>query len=324
MGLLMRLLLLSIVALPGCTIVLSSTPCDTGTAPTTADSSDSADTGTTPAPAVQLTAGGHHTCALDTDGQVTCWGFDGGLDITAVPDTLADPIELSAGYLFTCALPAAGDTPLCWGDNSAGQATPPGPMQGQLASGGAHACAVTDAGGATCWGRSTEGQTTPPPGVSGASSLALLASGWLFSCAQVGADEAPVCWGHDSDGQSTGPPGSALTAMALGQGFGVGVLALDGTLACWGRDTICDTLPTDPGTTWSHLVAGTDFACALDDTHTAQCWGTNENGVLDAIPTDTFASITAGPGGRHVCGILDDDSGTITCWGLDATGQSSP
>lgn len=320
MGVLSRLALVCLAAAPGCTLVLSSTPCDTAAGPE--DTADTADTGAPPRTASALAVGGHHTCAVDDDGSVSCWGFDGGLDVSTVPDALDPVADLTAGYLFTCARPEGPDTvPTCWGDDSEGQLSAPGAFSGPVAAGGAHTCGLQSSG-VSCWGRDTEGQATPPSEVADATAVTLLASGWLFSCAQVTADSPGACWGHDDDGQVSTFPGVALTAMALGQGFGVGIPATGGAPVCWGRTAICDTLPTDDGTTWVDVQAGTDFACGLADTGGVQCWGLNDNGVLEDIPALSFQSISAGPGSRHVCGITGD--ATVVCWGLDASAQASP
>lgn len=319
----MRWSLLGLAVAPGCTIVLSSTPCDTGGGPLP----DSGDTGVVDVPrtATALSAGGHHACAADESGAVQCWGFDGDLGVATAPDGLEFPTALSAGYLFTCAL--SGDdasTPTCWGDDSAGQLTPGGAFAPPLAAGGAHACALADGGGVACWGRGSEGQSTPPAAIAAAPSVTLLASGWLFSCAQESAADAPACWGWDASGQVSDAPTDPLSALALGQGFGVGVRATDGQLTCWGRVDVCDALPPPTGDTWSAVTAGLDFACGTTTDGTAACWGINTNGVLDGVPTDPVESVSAGPGGRHACAILADGSGTVACWGLDASGQSSP
>lgn len=334
------LLVLLLVCSSGCTLVLSSTPCDTAAPPTgpeddtardTAPPDDTSTPDDTAAPsprtATALTAGGLHTCAVDSDGTTDCWGLDGETGTATAPAELFEQPRLSAGYRFTCALPETGTaTPICWGDDSNGQSSPDGSYTGLLAAGGAHACATTEAGGVECWGRTIEDQTEPPEAIQAAASIALLASGWLFSCAQADPASGPVCWGYDDVGQVSTAPRTPLLAMALGQGFGAGIDATTGQTVCWGREDLCDQIPSEPAAdaAWVELVAGVDFVCARTDAGDVTCWGSNENGVLTDVPDTTFRAVSAGPGGRHVCGILDDGDDTVACWGLDASGQASP
>lgn len=101
--------------------------------------------------AVALAAGGRHTCALLTDGQMTCWGSDsnGQLGNGAVTGTVPAPVSvvpmpggqtvvaIEAYGLGTCAVLASGDA-TCWGSdygevlgNGPGTAdvdTPPAPI----------------------------------------------------------------------------------------------------------------------------------------------------------------------------------------------------
>ncbi len=331
MGLLMRTwLVFSLVFPSGCTLVLSSTPCDTADpSPAPDDTAPPEDTGDTAEPSPRtartLAAGGHHTCAIDLDGTADCWGFDGALGTSTIPPELTEPSSLSAGYLFSCGLPATlPAAPVCWGDNGSGQLNTETRLVEPVAAGGAHACGVTEAGGVACWGRNTEGQATPPRSVSAASSVALLASGWLFSCAEVDEDRVPTCWGFDEEGQVSTVPERTFATLALGQGFGVGIDAASRQLACWGRGTICETVPVETDTVWADVVAGLDFACGLSDAGRAQCWGTNGNGILRDVPTGALSAISAGPGGRHACAIRDDGTDTVVCWGLDTSGQSTP
>lgn len=77
----------------------------------------------------ELAAGGSHTCALVSGGQVQCWGFnsDGQLgDGTNIGrpqpmpvSGLSDGTSISAGRLHTCARTQSGTR--CWGDNEFGQ-----------------------------------------------------------------------------------------------------------------------------------------------------------------------------------------------------------
>lgn len=82
-------------------------------------------------PAEELAAGGDHTCARTTSGDVYCWGFNFGgecgqdgfaMPVVSRPALVAGvsgALELAAGDAFTCARVAAGI--VCWGDNPSGQ-----------------------------------------------------------------------------------------------------------------------------------------------------------------------------------------------------------
>jgi alpha-tubulin suppressor-like RCC1 family protein len=75
-----------------------------------------------------LAAGGAHTCAIESDGSVSCWGAndDGQLgrdgDSSATPELVTGlaGVALAAGTSHTCALLLDG-TVWCWGANTAGQ-----------------------------------------------------------------------------------------------------------------------------------------------------------------------------------------------------------
>ena len=81
------------------------------------------ETGQTDAPDGAFTAvsaGGAHTCAIRTSGEITCWGEIVG-QIGAPPGSYT---AVSAGSIHTCGLRANGEV-ACWGSNFFGQSTPP-------------------------------------------------------------------------------------------------------------------------------------------------------------------------------------------------------
>ena len=83
------------------------------------------------APAAKIIAlGEYHSCALETDGTVACWGLNGNGQLgdgtttdraspTAVPG-LSDVAEIALGSAHSCARKTDG-TVACWGANIYGQ-----------------------------------------------------------------------------------------------------------------------------------------------------------------------------------------------------------
>lgn len=143
-------------------------------------------------PAVQLAAGGHHTCALLADASLRCWGAnDAGQlgqaragDVGDQPGEMPPPpidveevVQVVAGANHTCTRHADG-TVRCWGAGAAGQlgdgetadvgvdplTFPPGPVDlgGEAdrlaANGGDTTCARLTDGSLRCWGANESGQ----------------------------------------------------------------------------------------------------------------------------------------------------------------------
>ena len=128
---------------------------------------------------VAISAGSAHTCAIDGQGVVWCWGADDrgqlGLGATGAPAVTPSPVTglpagataVAAGGVHTCA--TLGDaTVWCWGGNDSGQlgdgttVDRPAPAQvagarGTVTAGALHTCASAD-GIVRCWGADTSGQ----------------------------------------------------------------------------------------------------------------------------------------------------------------------
>jgi alpha-tubulin suppressor-like RCC1 family protein len=132
---------------------------------------------------VAISAGGAHTCALERDGVVMCWGQDnyGQLGDGAATNrnlpvnvdmNIDDPaIELAAGRDYTCALTRLRKVQ-CWGGNTSGQLGDGTVITRRLpivvdtrgndilgiTAGWAHTCAAMSKGGVLCWGSNKYGE----------------------------------------------------------------------------------------------------------------------------------------------------------------------
>jgi alpha-tubulin suppressor-like RCC1 family protein len=190
-----------------------------------------------PAPAkiggagVVVSAGGSHTCAVDTGaGDVSCWGDDAHGELgdgmttmspvaTAVQAGVVSGVDLlAAGASATCAGEKGGSV-YCWGSNASGQlgigettdqSTPTAlSLTGAtvLGLGVAHAGAVTPAG-LFMWGSNSIGQLgdghwldqTTPERIDLQPGVAALSLAGYSTCALT-TDRKVYCWGANDKGQ---------------------------------------------------------------------------------------------------------------------------
>jgi hypothetical protein len=84
----------------------------------------------------KLSAGAHHTCAIDSEDKLFCWGSNshgqiiapasGSLAVRAYPnpaevDSANDYLDVSLGEAHSCAIRKVDQSLWCWGDNTDGQ-----------------------------------------------------------------------------------------------------------------------------------------------------------------------------------------------------------
>ncbi|MFY9489080.1 MAG: hypothetical protein WAP35_10370 [Solirubrobacterales bacterium] len=282
-----------------------------------------------------VSAGGYHSCAIDVDDSVSCWGYrhygqlgSGSLTDQLVPvgvaGLTAGPGQISLGDSHTCAT-TTDDTAKCWGLNSSGQLgngggsmqTVPVTVNGLISStasigaGGKHSCAVTLAGGAECWGYGVNGQLGNG-GVSNAM-FATPVSGLASGVDSIDGGDFHTC---------------ALTTAGGVKCWGSGTVGSLGTGSNTSATTPADVSGLASGAT--KLSVGGRHTCALTTAGGVKCWGYNAFGQLGNGTTNNsntpvdVVGLTSGvtaiaAGGLHTCAIVG--SGGVKCWGYNRSGQ---
>jgi alpha-tubulin suppressor-like RCC1 family protein len=206
---------------------------------------------------VQVSTGGHHTCALLGAGKVRCWGFGG---------------TGALGYGNTNSI---GDNEL---PASAGDVNVGGEVV-KLAAGGSRTCALLATGSVRCWGFGGHLPGDVRPGTA-------LGYG---NTNTIGDDEPPASAGDLNIG------GSVVQASANDR-HTCAVLET-GALRCWGegrygklgygntRTIGDDEVPASAGdvSVGGRVVQvglGTEHTCAVLETGSVRCWGYARDGVL--------------------------------------------
>ncbi|MEZ5184760.1 MAG: fibronectin type III domain-containing protein [Candidatus Nanopelagicales bacterium] len=221
---------------------------------------------------VSITAGGYHTCAIDTGGKAYCWGRNqegqlgnGGGGSAFEPVAVTDPGKplagISAGSEHTCAVATDGSG-FCWGNNQAGQlgtgdavdsSVPVGVTGGHhftaISAGRRATCGIAD-GVALCWGSNAwaqlgTGDMIPrlaPTAVTGLAGLTmhLVSAGVSHACAAT--DQYFYCWGMNEHGEIGAVTGQYATSAVLVSG----TTATPAALSCGQGFTLAATTEPPP------------------------------------------------------------------------------
>lgn len=290
-------------------------------------------------PIVGLAAGREHTCAIDDDAGVWCWGDNssGQLAIGVLGGTqppvrplapagnagyLAGVTSIGLGSAYTC-IALDGDV-YCAGGN--------GQVEAEIDSG-------------TTIDKKRLNKVPLP--VNG--DVRRVAVGLTTACAATTDDV--VCWGSNESLQAGSPGGGRIAPtvaqvgdagttekLALGTGHSCLVEA-NGRTWCWGgtSQNSCGAGGANPGVpaqsvvaTSKAVAAGGDETCFVATNGSVSCMGRNNFGQLGiatvsascpnppaVIPNLTANSVAVGR--NHACALPVD--GGIVCWGANDAGQ---
>jgi len=267
---------------------------------------------------MQITTGLSHSCAILTDGNMKCWGYNAngelGLGDTSSRGTDSDDmgpslpiIDLgsgSDGAKYTAKAVSAGD---------------------------AHTCAILNDDSLKCWGLNASGQlgignllskgdalnemgnSLPIVNLGTGKTAKFVSAGVAHTCAILN-DDSLKCWGANASGQ-------------LGYGNDVALTAPSGTSVAF-----------DAGRTVRAVSAGIAHTCVILDDASVRCWGNNASGQLGLendtnvnAPSSTAVNLGKDQSevaltaahissrGDHSCVILTD--GSAKCWGNNGKGQ---
>ena len=242
------------------------------------------------------------------------------------PDPTSGYTAITAGDSYTCALSEHGKV-VCWGANTYGQLHEPDGRYRTVTAGARHACGIRTDGTVACWGDNTQRQLDAPDGT-----FSAVTAGGNHSCA-IRTDNTYntiACWGGYFAGVGYLEPRQHAHAtsrpgeyrdVAAGL-YHTCAIHTDGAIACWGTNND-GQLDAPPGQ-FSTITAGLQHNCAVRTDGTITCWGTNHYGESDA-PTGTFTAVTASLGTSYLGTghncALETDD-TIACWGADSYGQT--
>jgi alpha-tubulin suppressor-like RCC1 family protein len=267
-----------------------------------------------------VSGGSAHTCALLSNNQVKCWGFnaEGQLGYGDTTNRLApDTATVNLGF---------------------------GRSAKAVAAGNQHTCAILDTNQVKCWGANWNGQlgygdttnrlSPPASTVSLGSGRTAKAISTRYDTTCVWLDTNQLkCWGANFAGQAgvgnttnqLAPPSASVNlgtsqsalAVSVGEAHVCALLATN-QVKCWGNNTDyqCGTWQDDSligdaanelgdylatvfqggGRHVKALSAGAQSTCFLLDTDQVRCTGLNSSGELGVGDTNTYAPQNRGAG----------------------------
>ena len=307
-------------------------------------------------PAVQVSAGYRHACALLPNHDVRCWGRNGmgelGDGTTRASDRpvrvvdLADAGRIGTSQRGNCAWRANGNVS-CWGNLGAGRPfTEPFTLplvSGLLGAAGGigMACAVFANGTVDCVKRGAVGPDRSRVGR--VQNAVQVVAGYHHFCALERSGRV-LCWGSDERGQLGDPAAVSASPrrvpgiddardLVVARSYACAVRA-SGGVACWGKHPFHESGEGADDGGAPHAIAdlaaarlttnGFD-ACALDPAGVARCWGTGLRwaGVASTATPTPLPGISGARrmalGFDFACALVD--GGGVRCAGKNRHGE---
>lgn len=218
----------------------------------------------------------------------------------------SDNGPVNAAHDHSCALRKDGSA-VCWSYGPYGQLSVPANERfTQISTGFASSCGLRLNRTIGCWGTDGSGQTNVPPG-----EFVQVSVGTYAVCG-LRTDQTVTCWGGGirPGGGDEELPAGTYKEVSAGLMHHCGLRTV-GTIACHGPDYF-GFAPTPEGTFLQVSAGEGSVSCAIRTDRSILCWGSNEFGQLNGVPTTgSFKQVSAGPWGG--CALRDD--GEVLCWG---------
>jgi len=303
---------------------------------------------------VDLGAYNDDTCAVHTNGSITCWGDDNTLpfvykegDYVEVELGMGNPVSDSSGDEYrdtgACALDDIG-TLECWnlGTFSTTKSVPTSGTFISLA-GGQHFCAVSSTSTIECWGPDNSGESSDVPLWNNFSSVS---TGYKLTCA-ITTDKHAECWGITS-GETTAANIDPASSLNEDKYLSIGAstrracaILIDRSIECYGRGHF-GAPATPPAGVFKSIVSNAETInhnvlhkgdtsgasqsifqskadigfCAISTDGNLSCWGGPDN-IFSTISYDGRPVTEVQVGSAHVCTI--DDLGDAWCSNYQAS-----
>ena len=263
----------------------------------------------------QLASAASHACAIQVDGSLTCWGFNGSGQCEA-PSGIFKWVATGTG--LSCGIRLDG-TVACWGVadfDFNDDFVPPTELFNRVVTHNYLACGITTTGAIRCWGLGDHKKRDIPEGT-----FYDIETNGNYTCA-IRDDDTLHCWGlHDGWADEQPSESEKIRDICLCRGSLAGcAVAIDGTMRCWGASMFgSDEIELMGSEKWEQVDCGFYHVCAKAvDGHVA-CFSEFTPDPPASFENEFELLV---PGVFSTCGIRAD--GTLDCWGTDGEGHNVP